>query len=265
MPINGLTIIKEDGFVICFIDELSDEIKTIIRCELSAICHGRSEVEEYGLERHSFKRTLSEFLTRYDPKTDNTKKGMMGEFIAHLIVNKVFPNLQTISILFNKEELSIRKGFDLTYVEFDARAIWYGEVKSGEVNHDETPDGKNKSLINDSKNGMREFLTGNRPNLWNSVIIDVGLSLTQNDRKSVKELLDADITQIQEQESVKKNAILISVLFHSTHNKVSVDVMREQFAQITGEDIFDKVILFSIQKSTYSRIIEYLKQEVQNQ
>jgi hypothetical protein len=265
MPINGVTIIQEDGFVICFINELSDEIKSIIRNELSAICHGRSEVEEYGLERHSFNKTLSEFLIRYDPKSDNIKKGMMGEFIAHLIIHKVLPKLKTISILFNKEELSIRKGFDLTYVELEGSTIWYGEVKSGEVDTNDTPDGKNKTLLNDSKNGMREFLTGNRPNLWNSVIIDVGLSLAQNERKNVKELLDADITQIRDREAVKKNAILISVLFHNTQYKVTIDSIREQYSQITAEDIFEKIILFSIQKSTYSRIVEFLRQEALNQ
>jgi hypothetical protein len=157
---------------------------------LSAICHGKGEVEEYGLDRHSYKKTLAEFLTRYDRKSEETKKGMMGEFIAHLIINKVLPNLQTVTILFNKEDLSIRKGFDLTYVEIEGGVIWYGEIKSGELNGNDTPDGKNKSLLNESKNGMREFLTGQRPNLWNSVIIDVGLSIAHKDRKKVKELLD---------------------------------------------------------------------------
>lgn len=264
MAINGITVTQENGFVLCCVDELSDEMKAVIRDELSAICHGKSEVEEYGLDRHSYKKTLAEFMTRYDPKSADTKKGMMGEFIAHLVINKVLPNLKTITILFNKEELSIRKGFDLTYVEVDGGIIWYGEVKSGELNGEDTPDQKNKSLLTDSKNGMREFLTGQRPNLWNSVIIDVGLSIAQNDRKKVKDLLDADITEIQDG-AARKNAILISVLFHDSRNKVSAESVREHLAEIASEGLFENVILFSIQKSTYSRIEDFLREEIQSQ
>lgn len=265
MAIQGVSVIQEDGYVLCCVDDFSDELKALIREELSAICHGKSEVEEYGLDRHSYKKTLAEFLARYDPKTDETKKGMMGEFIAHLVVNKVLPNLQTVTILFNKEDLSIRKGFDLTYVEVEGGIVWYGEVKSGEVSDGETPDRKNRSLLNDSKNGMTEFLTGQRPNLWNSVIVDVGLSIAQDDRKKVKELLDADIKQIEVEGAVKKNAILISVLFHDAQNKVTAESVRDHLAEIVTEDIFAKVILFSIQKTTYSRIEEFLREEIANQ
>ncbi|MFA6077313.1 MAG: Hachiman antiphage defense system protein HamA [Candidatus Paceibacterota bacterium] len=265
MTINGVSVVQNEGYILCCVDEFTYEIKALIREELGSICHGKSEVEEYGLDRHSYKKTLAEFLTRYTSKTENTKKGMMGEFIAHLIINKVLPNFKTITILFNKEDLSIRKGFDLTYVEIEGGVIWYGEVKSGEICANETSDSKNKSLLIDSKNGMREFLSGQRPNLWNSVIIDVGLSLAHQDRKKVKDLLDADISQIQEEGSVKKNAILISVLFHDVANKISVESVKDHLAEIASEDIFEKVILFSIQKSTYSRIEDFLREEIQNQ
>lgn len=265
MTIAGISITQEAGYALCCVDEFSDDLKNIIREELSAICHGKYEIEEFGLNRHSYKNTLSEFLTRYDPKRPETKKGMMGEFIAHLIINKVLPNLQKIMILFNKEELSIRKGFDLTYVEVEDGVIWYGEVKSGELGNGDTPNGKNKSLLNESKNGMHQFLTGQRPSLWNSVIIDVGLSIAKNDQRKVKELLDADIAQIQAQDAAKKNAILISVLFHDTKNKISAESIREHLAEIAAEGLFESVILFSIQKSTYSRIEDFLRDEIQNQ
>jgi hypothetical protein len=265
MAINGVSVIQNDGYVLCCIEEFTEELKAIIREELSSICHGRIEVEEYGLDRHSYKKTLAGFLVRYDPKPDNTKKGMMGEFIAHLVINKVLPNLQTVTILFNKEDLSIRKGFDLTYVEINGGVIWYGEVKSGELGDGYTPDSKNKLLLNESKKGVHGFLNGQRPNLWNSVIIDVGLSIAQKDRKTVKDLLDADIKQIEEQGTVKKNVVLISVLFHDVQNKVSTESVQQHLAEIVEENIFEKIILFSIQKSTYSLIENFLKEDIQNQ
>ena len=263
MPLEGISVITEDKYVLCSIDAFSDDLKDLIRNELRAICHGKTEVEAFNLSRYSYKNTLKEFLTRYTPKDENTKKGMMGEFIAHLVIDKVLPNLKKITILFNKEELSIRKGFDLTYLEVDGGFIWYGEVKSGELNQEDTPDSKNRSLLHDSKSGMRDFLTGQRPHLWNSVITDVSLSLAHDEHKKVKELLDEDLQEI-ENDGTKKNAILISVLFHDTQNKVSVENIKNCVVEIASEDIFSDVILFSIQKSTYSKIEEFLHEEANN-
>lgn len=267
MAINGVSITQGEGYILCCVDEFSDDLKTLIREELSAICHGKSEVEEYGLVRHSYKRTLEQFLVLYDPKPDNTKKGIIGEFIAHLLINKVLPTFKAITILFNKEELSIKKGFDLTYIELKDGVIWYGEVKSGELSAAgaDSPDKKNKELLDESKNGIREFLAGQRPNLWNNVIIDVGLSIAHKDRKKVKDLLDADIENIQNDVGAKNNVILISVLFHDAKNKVSEESLQEHLTKFTAEAAFENIIIFSIQKSTYSLIEEFLREEIQYQ
>lgn len=262
MPINGISIKKEEGYVVCYIDELSDELKDLIRQELSYICHGKNEVEEYHLDHHSYKKTLTEFLKRYSSKSLEIKKGIMGEFIAHLIINKVLPNLNTISIFFNKEDLSMRKGFDLNYIDVEGNVVWYGEVKSGELNDTASPDDKNKQLLGAAKNGVAELLSGQRPNLWNSVIIDAGLSFASDQRKKVKELLDGDIREIEENSVVKKNAILVSVLFHDAGNKITPESVKEHLSKIVTEDIFSDVILFSIQKSTYTKIESFLNEEI---
>ncbi len=259
---KGINVTQEDGFVVCHINELSEEIKGLIRSELSAICHGKNEVKEFTLGIHSYKNTLAEFIKRYSSKSSQTKKGMMGEFIAHLVIDKFLPNLKKITIFFNKEEQSIRKGFDLTYVEVSGNAIWYGEVKSGETGNDEGPDAKNKKLLDESKTAMQEFLQGRRPNLWQSVIMDVSLSLAQGDRKKVKELLDGDITEIQQTPGTKKNAILVSVLFHDITNKISHEAVRDRLTAIKGEGAFAGLILFCIQKSTYSKIEQFLNEEL---
>lgn len=260
---DGISVVQEDGYVVCHINELSDELKTLITEELSAICHGKNEVEEYALERHSYKSTLKQFLDLYSPKTPETKKGMMGEFITHLVLEKFLPNLRKISIFFNKEEQSIRKGFDLTYMEVDGSSVWYGEVKSGELNNTDTVDEKNKALLNSSKVSIKDFLDGHRPSIWNSALIDVGLSLAQESRKKVKNLLDGDLRQITESPGTKKKAVLISVVFHDINNKTSHEVVRDHLATIKSEDIFENVILFSIQKSTYIAIEDFLKEELE--
>lgn len=262
MAIQGISVTKENNYVLCSVNDFSDELKNSLKEELTFICHGKNEVEEYNLNVHSYENTLKEFLKRYSSKTDETKKGMMGELIAHLIINKVLPSLETLTILFNKEEISIRKGFDLTYLETEQGSIWYGEVKSGEVGVRDTPNSKNKKLITDAKNGMQGFLSDQRSNLWESVIIDVGLSLKHDKRKTVKELLDNDQKDILNS-SAKKNAILISVLFHDVNNPITSTSLNEQFLEISNENIFSDVILFSIQKSTYLKIEEFLRGEIQ--
>lgn len=260
MEIDGINITKEENCVVCHINDLTDEIKNLIREDLSSICHGRNEVEINRLSRHSYKNTLIEFIDRFSRKPVKTKKGMMGEFVAHLIIHKILPKLQKVTILFNKEELSIRKGFDLTYVEVEEGVIWYGEVKSGELGDEDTPNIKNNSLLHASKRDLHGFLTGDRPNLWNSVIIDVGLSLASNNHRRVKELLDEDLRQIEEI-GVKKNAVLVSVLFHDVQNMITAESVKDCFNEIIAEDHFSNVIVFSIQKSTYSKIVDFLVEE----
>ena len=186
----------------------------------------------------------------------------MGEFIAHLIINKVLDNLKTISIFFNKEELNIKKGFDLTYVDTDGTAIWYGEVKSGEVNKESTPDSKNSELLGKAKTSLEDFLSGARPNLWDSVIIEAQLSFAVEKSKKVGDLLKMDISQITHAPSSKKNAILISVLFHDIKSKITAEQVRQTLASVIAEDKFANVILFSIQKSTYSKIEKFLEEEL---
>lgn len=263
MPINGVSVTRSDGYVLCCVDEFTEELKVLIREELSAICNGKAEIQEYNLDCQSYEKTLAEFLTRYETKSEKMKKGIMGEFMAHLLINKVLTGLQALTILFNKEELNVKKGFDLVYVDTENDFIWYGEVKSGEVSSGNTPDGKNKDLLNVAKGDMRGFLSGQRSNVWRSVIVDVNLTIAQDQRKKVKDLLSADSAHFELGGDAAKNAVLISVLFHDVASKVSSASVEAHLGVIMSEKVFTNVILFSIQKSTYSRIEEFMRSEVQ--
>jgi len=261
MSIDGISVKKEEGWTICYIEDFSDQLKGLIRDELNCICYGKSRIDEDDLGHYSYKRTLKDFLKRYTDQSEDTQKGMMGEFISHLVINKVLPHLKTISVFLNKEDLSIRKGFDLNYIDIDGNTIWYGEVKSGEISSNIIPDNKNKQLLNLAKNGIKGFLSGERPNLWDSVIIDACLSFESKTKKTVQDILKNDIKQIEEQGSIKKNVILVSVLFHDINNKITPESIKDHFTTVVKENHFSNVILFSIQKGTYSKIEEFLKLE----
>jgi hypothetical protein len=264
MTINGISIKNENGCVVCYVDEFSNEFKKLIREEISRICYGKQRIDEDDLGHYSYKNTLADFWKRYNPKDENTKKGMMGEFIAHLIISNTLENLKTISIFTNKEELSIKKGFDLNYVDVDGTSIWYGEVKSGEVPSDSHPDKKNTELLGEAKSSLSNLLSGERSNIWDSVIIDAKLCCTADESKKVGDLLKMDIHQIRNDSTIKKNAILISVLFHDVENKISHELIKQYLTKVGAENLFANIILFSIQKSTYKKIEEFLAAELMN-
>lgn len=252
---------RDENCILCRIDNLSDELKQLIRDQLSAICHGKVKVEE-NLKIHSYKETLKSFLDRYKNKSIDTKKGMIGEFLSHLIIDKVLPQLESISVLFNKEELSIKKGFDLNYVEKNKNVIWYGEVKSGQLQDGDMPDDGNKKLLRKSKKGLGKLLSSQRGNLWDSVITDTYLTITGDKSITVRKLLNSDFEEIEDGNLSKKNGILISVFFHNTNEEVSHKSICEYLKEVLDEDIFSDVILFSIQKSTYEAIEQFLIEEV---
>lgn len=262
MTITGINIQKEDGYVLCCIDDFSDQLKAMIKAELNHICHGKAQVDEDTKSFFSYENTLKVFMERYSEKDANTKKGMMGELIAHLIIDKVL-DLQRIGIFFNKEEGSIKKGFDLTYVNVGGTAVWYGEVKAGEISGSTKPNAKNSQLLGKASGGMETNLSGQRPTLWHSVITDAALSFASEKKITVQNLLKDDIQDITANPTTaKKNAILVSVLFHDVRNKVEISSIKKYLSTVKSKDVFSDVVLFSIQKSTYSRIEEFLKSEI---
>jgi hypothetical protein len=77
LPIDGVRISENKTHSIFYIDELSDALKQIIRDQLQGIWNGFSNIESLP-NYYSYKNTLSSFLDRYNSKSDETKKGMVG-------------------------------------------------------------------------------------------------------------------------------------------------------------------------------------------
>jgi hypothetical protein len=107
-PINGVILEKDtkNGVYICYVEDFSDELKTKIREMLGSIWHGA--VDSAERKQFNYSSTVKRFLERYTEKTPDTKKGMIGELLAHLLIPN-YVDLQAISIMKNKEENSIRK------------------------------------------------------------------------------------------------------------------------------------------------------------
>ncbi len=259
--ITGITIAKdtENGVYICYIENFSDELKIKIREMLSSIWHGAVDSQER--QQFNYKNTLKRFLERYNPKTPDTKKGMIGELLSHLLIPQ-FIDLNAISIMKNKEENSIRKGFDIVYSN-NCNSIWYCEVKSGgDTNNTEDINIKNKQLLNNAKTDIQNHTLGDRATLWDSVLIDVNSTVFANNKKiDIKELLDEHHPD-SEDRNMDRNVILSSVLYKSLDTKISQDGLKSYKTDIDKENIFVGLIVFSIQKETYTKIENFLTQEV---
>lgn len=79
--IKGVKFSKKSGYALCYIEDFSDELQKIIRERLSAICFGVSDAAS-GKKLYSYSSTIKEFMSRYDSKPTNTKKGLIGELLT---------------------------------------------------------------------------------------------------------------------------------------------------------------------------------------
>ena len=258
--ISGITLNYDKGknVCICYVENFGNEFKDKIKEMLSSLWHGAIDSEERP--QFNYKNTVKRFLERYNQKTPETKKGIIGELLTHLLIPQ-YINLKAISIMKNKEENSIRKGFDIVYSNQE-NSIWYCEVKSGgNTNNTENIDSKNKELLNRAKTDIQKHSLGDRATLWDSVLIDVNSTVFESDKKmDIKKLLDEHHPD-SENRNLDRNVILSSVLYKNLDTKISSENLKTYKTDIDNENIFVGLIVFSIQKETYTKIENFLIEE----
>jgi len=193
MSINGIRTIENNNYSIFYIDSFSDEFKQIIRDQLQGIWSGFAEVDSLQ-EFYSYKNTLTWFLERYNSKSVSTRKGMIAELLSHILLNYQNNKLISLSILKNKEEKSIKKGFDIIYCHLEDHKLWYTEVKSGrsETGNENSSD-YNKVLLNRAKTSITGMIDERRNSLWESALYDVTAMIEESKgRLNFRQLLSSD-------------------------------------------------------------------------
>lgn len=261
MPISGLSIQKKDGVFICHVDDLSNELKQLIRNQLSSIYNGFADVEETP-DIYSYEYTLETFLNVYRSKTSKTQKGMIGELLAHVIINNHFDTFTPVSVLKNKEERSIRKGFDIIYFEDKANRLLYAESKSGSKPATNSCDDTNIQLLNTAKNDIYSRITSGRNYLWTTAMIDVNLTIADSKKKvDIKKMLFKDSPRTKRATSTKKNVILISVVYGSPTEKISFTSVEKFLKEKLDEKQFETISLICIQKTTFTKVADFLESE----
>lgn len=257
--ISGVNININNKSILCSVTHFSDELKQLIRGQLSSVWNGFAEVEDLP-EIHSYKRTLNSFLDRYRGKSEDIKKGMIGELLSHILISNVLTDFTCLSVLKNKEERSIKKGFDIIYFDDLVSKMWYSEVKSGRSSGTKTTSAYNLELLNRSHTGISKMFLEKRASLWESALIDVKLTIKESKgRLKLATLLDTDSPVHNNEE--KKNVVLISVLYNCPTDPINLTTIIDFFDSIVLEDCYSDVIIFSVQKKLFELVADFLESE----
>jgi len=263
--IDGITTECTEHASVCRVESFSDELKVEIRNRLAAICHGKDKVEA-GSVIASYRETLKIFLNIYANKSEDTRKGMIGELLTHILLLKVFPEYESANPYFNMEEASIKKGFDLIVFDQSCGELKIVEVKSGGAGT-YSSDRSNKALVNTAKNDLKGRLNDNKIHIWLNAINGAKLALSAGKIKDqINRILEECYMEAANNapDSSSKCVILVSVLYKGCTDPISIDETNRKAEEIIGEGIFKEITVFSIQKETWEHIVDFLEEEAVN-
>lgn len=259
---QGVEALSHDGINMLLVREFSDELKQRLADRFCALCYGAKNADDLP-DYYSLARTAREFLVRYDPKSDETKLGMIGELLTHLLVDVAEPGLSSFGIFFNKEERSIKKGFDLTFIS-DDNDIWYAEVKSGRP-AGVTAGTKAQALVTLAADDLKDKLTAkHRRSLWDAAMFDAHQLIDEASNISVRMLLAEDAIEVVEGDGKKLRGLIVAVVLHplASGELSAGDAKAIADALSQRRKSFLKLSVVVIQKSTIERVVDYLRHEL---
>lgn len=262
--IDGVEHIQKESYSIFYVSSLSESFKSAIRSHLSAVCHGPADAAS-GRMMYCYKNTLTEFIKRYENKTDEQKKGMIGELLLHILLLELLDNYEVNSPFFNVEERNVKKGFDVVLNKKGTTELWLAEVKSGELHT-----GKNSSqtvvdLINTAQNDLNSRLNGDSNSLWLNAIhgAKIAIQESRDDRAAIISILEdnGDRASSSNLSSNDFNVILVGTLFSTLIDSIQEAKVSEKHTRVVNNNYFNNVYLIAIQKETYWAVYNFLKSE----
>lgn len=263
--IVGVTFTRTKDYALCHVDKLSDELKDIIRRNISTICHGSYITDYANAPIFSYGATLSSFLERYEKKPDLTKKGMIGEFLAHILITELFTEFDIASAYFNLEEKSIKKGFDLLLYNTEKLTLWITEVKSGNLHKDKSHDDTTLDLLKTAVADLNDRLNKSEQMYWLNSINSVRASLNNNKdyKKALVEILvdkgGAAIKNVSTSNDMQ--VLLVTNLFEPLATKITDFAPKKYLSTLSKSNKFSESIMFCIQKETYLSVVDFLRDE----
>jgi hypothetical protein len=262
MKIKDININEKTNVCLCEIANFSNEFKELIRNKLTKICYGIYKSKE-DKALYSYKNTIKEFIKRYSTKSEEIKKGMIGELLAHVLFVNYRKNIIPVSPFFNLEEESIKKGFDILLFDKKDKEIWLSEVKSGET--DKSSDSKTHDLLNLAKRDVLGKINNNVTNIWHNAINCALIALSSDDdiKGIINKILNLGLKKAMnyENEGSYYNVVLVSVLFNTISDKITFNNIKDLFEKMISKKLFKKLIVFSIHKNTHKKIESFLYEE----
>lgn len=258
----GVSVETQNQLRVVVIEQLSDELKTHIRDYLIAVCRGAVAAE--GVPSWNYESTIRELNTRVQGKDRNGRVGMVGELLTHVLAPLLLPHLAQAAVFFNKEDRSVKKGFDLTFLEDGTSRVWYAEVKSGEPGASETPAGKAVDLLKTAAADLIGKLTStDRASIWDSAIYDATATLRDPQIITAKQLLSKDSTSATDSAAWDKHAILTAGVFADiAQAKVNIAAIGASLTLANKLDAgFHEELWIIIQKSTFDAVVNFIAAE----
>lgn len=255
-------VTESDGVFICIINYLSDDLKDYIKNVFVSICQGDGISYEY-------KSVLKDFIERIHKNNGKLKsnkhlKGIVGELLSHALIKNRLTNMIPMSFLFNLEEESPKKSFDIIFMEKNNLELWFSEIKAGSLGKkDNSSQDKNKKLLRKAKNFLNNKFNNIKLSCWSNAI-NHAMKINLNNRESIIKKL-SDLYNEKDSIDNSKNVILSAVVYNNTRDKISLNDTKKEKNDIEAKKEFNKIIVFSIQKNTYIKVIDFLKSELEKE
>ena len=225
------------------------EIEKIIKQNLIGLCWGTENIEYYNIND-----VISEFLERFNKKSNEQKYGYIGEFLYYLYVLKNIEIIKPVSLFFNQEERSFKKGFDL--LGYDGKEFWYSEVKSGSRGEKDINDYNLERISTAYSDIIKKLSSKNRnKNYWDTAkanICKIRLSGGKDERTKMINILTSDRNT-----NKLNNIIIVSVVFDDSPTTLNIDQIKNKYENLKEEK--ENITIICIRKKTIQKIISVLQ------
>ncbi len=264
VALKGVQFEKSETGSICLtIEDITDDLRYVIRARLSEVCYGAAKASR-NLVLYSYKKTLKAFFEKFDAKSTDTQKGMIGELLTHVLFLHYEDEFRAASPYFNMEENSIKKGFDLVLHHKAKSEIWFVEVKAGECGL-ETSINKLGGLLSLAKNELKTALCSDRNTLWQNAVNGASLVIQDSGLKSqIETLLESynELAAAGDSESTDYNAILVAACFSGAQAFATGAEFEGRHTTQKNMNEFHDLMSIALQKDTTQSVIDFLRSEI---
>lgn len=264
---DGVSFNRVGQHALCCVENFSDELKQALKENLTRICHGADQASKDRV-MYKYPATIKHFWNeRYSTKPWETRIGMLGELLSHVIILKLFPDFDVVSPFFNMEEKSIRKGFDLLLYDNSTSNVWITEVKSGGRGVSKTSCSATRGLLSLARDDLKRRLAEPELNHWYNAI-NAAKNAIHNKasyRDSVIEILEleGDLAEANGATASDNNVFLISALFSDVAQRIEEKTVSKFTTKLLADAVFKTVWVLSLHKSTMENLEEFLRLEAE--